>query len=208
MARRLHSAGVMQCRAILQLSAICAGLVVLSLCRQARAQDPDISRHSVWFQAQYLPIVSVVGNDVSDSPTYRGGPHVGVAGGYAFRFAESLSGGLGMTFHGFPGGDDYHSANVWSVPLLLSFDPRVSRTVRLVMTAGVGYQEIWGNHTYSGGAWERSGCEIMTDLGVAVQVAPKLELLASIGGRVMPAGSAPWFFDLAAHTGLGLRYTP
>ena len=113
-----------------------------------------------------------------------------------------------MTFHGFPGGDDYHSANVWSVPLLLSFDPRVSRTVRLVMTAGVGYQEIWGNHTYSGGAWERSGCEIMTDLGVAVQVAPKLELLASIGGRVMPAGSAPWFFDLAAHTGLGLRYTP
>jgi hypothetical protein len=48
----------------------------------------------------------------------------------------------------------------------------------------------------------------MTDLGVAIQLAPKFELLASIGGSVMPAGSAPWFFDLAAALGLGLRYTP
>jgi hypothetical protein len=94
------------------------------------------------------------------------------------------------------------------VQCFFSFDPHVSRTVRLVMTAGLGYQEIWGNHTYSGGAWERSGCEVMTDLGVAIQLAPKFELLASIGGSVMPAGSAPWFFDLAAALGLGLRYTP
>jgi len=198
----------MRWRAILQLSAISVELFVMSPCREARAQGPDISRHSVWFQAQYLPIFAIVGDDVGDSPTSSRGPHIGVAGGYAFRFAESLSVGLGMTFHGFPGGDDYPSATVWSVPLLLSFDPRVSRTVRLVMTAGLGYQEIWGNHTYSGGAWERTGCEVMIDLGVAVQVAPKFELLASVGGRVMPAGSAPWFFDLAAPIGLGLRYTP
>ena len=198
----------MRCRAILQLSAIGVGLAVVIACRQARAEGTDIAHHSVWFQAQYLPIFGVVGDDVGDSPTSSGGPHIGVAGGYAFRFAENLSAGLGMTFHGFPGGDNYHSATVWSVPLLLSFDPHVSRTVRLVMTVGLGYQLIWGNHTYGGSAWERSGCKVMFDLGVAVQVAPKLELLASVGGRVMPAGSAPWFFDLAAPIGLGLRYTP
>jgi hypothetical protein len=193
---------------ILQLSAVGVGFVVMNVCRQSRAEGADISHHSVWFQAQYLPIFGVAGDDVGDSPTSSGGPHIGVAAGYAFRFAENLTVGVGMTLHGFPGGDNSHSANVWSVPLLLGFDPHVSRTVRLVISAGLGYQRIWGSHTYSGNAWERTGCEVMIDLGVAVQVAPKFELLASIGGRVMPAGSAPWFFDIAAPIGLGLRYTP
>jgi hypothetical protein len=207
MARPLRSCEIMRCRAILQLLAIGVVLFVMGFYWQARAEGIDNPHHSVWFQGQYVPF-GIVGGDNSDSPTYSGGPHIGIAGGYAFRLAESMSVGLGATFHGYPGGADSRSANVLSVPLLVSFDPHASRTVRLVMTAGLGYQEIWGNHTYGGSAWERSGCEVTIDFGVAVQVAPNFELLASVGARVMPAGSAPWIFALAAPIGLGFRYTP
>ena len=121
------------------------------------------------------------------------------------EIADSLSLGVAATVHGFTGGDDVHgftggddyqSADVFSVPLLFSFDPHISTRVRLMMTAGLGYQHIWGNRTYGGFSWHRDGVEALVVFGVAVRV------------RAMPVPHAPGFFDLAAPIGLGFRYTP
>ena len=202
----LKNTGAARARDILRLGSTGVVLVAISFCSPARADDGDYSHHSVWFQGQYVPF-DVIGGDNSQSPK-SSGAHVGVAGGYAFRFAESLSVGLGLTYHRPPSGDEYHSATVVSVPLLFSFDPHVSRTVRLVVTASLGYQDVWGNHSYGGSAWESRGCEAGIDFGVAVQLAAKLELLASIGARVMIQIPFIEWLDSALPIGLGVRYTP
>jgi hypothetical protein len=199
----LKNFGVVRARNSLRLWATGFVWVAISFSWPARAEDGADSHHTVWLQGQVVPFAAG-GGDNSESAISRGGSHIGAAGGYAFRFAKNMSVGLGLTFHR-PGGNDYYSSTVLSVPLLVSFDPHVSRTVRLVMTAGLGYQEVWGNHTYGGNAWKRSGCEVAIDFGVAVQVAPKLALLASVGARVM-LDVPP--FDWALPIGVGIRYTP
>jgi len=82
--------------------------------------------------------------------------------------------------------------------------------VRLMMTAGLGYQHGWGNRTYSGEGWQSNGLEAMAELGVAVRVAPKFELLSTVGvsGGVGARKDTndEGFFSLAVPIGLGMRY--
>ena len=190
---------------------VCSALCVLNVCGLARAEDANASPHSLWVKALYVPKPYFLpsNNDGYHSLQFSGGDHVGVAAGYGYRIAESISLGVAATIRGYPGGAGYESANVFSIPLLVSFDPHLSQSVRLMMTAGLGYQHGWGNSTYGEGSWQANGLEAMAELGVAVRVAPKFELLSTVGvSSGLGVGKNPnvGFYNLAVPIGLGIRY--
>lgn len=203
-ARTLQFGRSMRYLSILELPAVCTALVVSSASLDARAEDGVGSRHGLWMQALYLPrpLVFPMGDGNAD-PQFSGGDHLGIAGGYAYRIADNFSLGIGASARGFPGGDDYRSVNAFSLPLLVSFDPHVTRHVRLMMTAGIGYLRLWGNQTYGGDAWYGDGIEGMVELGAALQVSSQIELLASVGVR----GGYASLYSIVVPIGLGLRFS-
>lgn len=189
---------------VLELPAVCLLFVVLSTSLNARAEDSAVSRHSLWLQGSYVPRPCYFPlGDSDSSPQFSEDVHVGIAGGYAYRIANNSQFGVAASMRGLPGDDEYGSIRAFSLPLLFSFDPPITRSVRLVMTAGIGYLHLWGSRTYGGDAWRADGIEAMVDLGAAVRVSSQVELLASVGAR----GGKARLFSLAVPIGLGLRFS-
>lgn len=183
----------------------------------------DDSHHNVWFKAQYLPLsgATQLAEYGVDSGT---GARIGAAAGYAYRIAESLSIGVGASIHGIritdSDSDGYRyrlrSANSFSMPLLLSFDPRLTQSLRLVMTAGLGYEHAWGTDNGMGIRWSGNGLTALAELGVAVRVLPRLEVLGAVGARVGVVNAKKfenWFHYLdpvytwAVPLEVGIRYS-
>lgn len=150
------------------------------------------------------------------------GARAGAAAGYAYRVAESLSIGVGGNVQGIRIGDSgsdrysYRSAYSFSVPFLLSFDPHLSQSLRLVMTTGLGYEHAWGNDGGQHHDWSGDGVTALAELGVAVRVLPKLEVLGSVGvrgGMVNAKKFENWFrhlepiFTWATPLEFGFRYS-
>ena len=194
---------------------------IVSTVRAADSPRVDNSPHNVWLKAQYLRVSGAM--QLAEYGVESGtGARVGAAAGYAYRVAESLSIGVGANIHGFRIGDNgsdqysYRSAYSFSVPLLLSFDPHVSQSLRLVMTAGLGYEHAWGNDDGMRDDWSGDGLTALAELGVAVRVLPKLEVLATAGARggvVNAKKFENWFhylapvFTWAAPLEVGVRYS-
>jgi hypothetical protein len=184
-------------------------LVVSCVCCHALAEDAINSPHSVWIQPQYW--LGFYAEQSVEWGVSGGGQQIGVAGGYAYRFTRNLSIGVGANIHGLSVSEQYGSANAFSVPLLFGFDPSVSSSVRLMMTVGFGYERAWGNHgVYGRNNWQADGLEGLLGLGVAMQVTPKLEMLASGAlqvGFVTEKDSSLGIYTAGIPFGLGLRYT-
>jgi hypothetical protein len=165
---------------------------------------------------QYLPDCGIKQVGAEYGIECKEGPHLGLLGAYGYRFAKNLSIGLGASIHGRPFVSDVNDgwANVFSAPVLFTFDPHLSNSVRLVMIGGLGYEHAWGQ--YYGGGWKADGLGVSVDLGAAVEVVPRLEILGTVGvrgGLLAPkfdyatSYSGPLVLDVNLPFGLGLRYS-
>jgi hypothetical protein len=108
------------------------------------------------------------------------------------------------------------TANAFSLPLLLTYDPNLSSRVRLLMSVGFGYEHAWGNTDGWSKSWGADGPEAMAALGIAVRASSKLEGLVSVGARVGAVeidGFDEWVreyhrvYTWAVPLGVGVRYS-
>lgn len=130
---------------------------------------------------------------------------VGVAASIRGTFGRSSSYQTGSLSH-----------TTVAVPLVVSFEPRISNQLRFVGVLGIAYQHVWrGPSRRAGDHFVANGYEGLVDVGVALRLAKTpVELMFLLGvrrGRAEYSGKdlgyGNGFSTLSFPASLGLRYS-
>ena len=188
----------------------------MSVARPAWGTDDGNFKHNLWALAQYSRVsFASQTNDYGDVSV--SGEQFRLGALYTNRLLGDTSFGLGLTFYRFIRVANSESANATSIPMIVSFDPRIYRELRLLVNAGPGLQVMWG-HDGNGRVYVASGVELLLDLAIAIEVQPKLAILATAGLRYSTSKivdgahqstsrDTPSLIAFAIPVGIGLRYS-